>query len=209
MTLYPHLYNCRNPKSVRYQPIADRLWDGVKAVLGSEDGLRTAIQSRVEYVAQKRQAIETQLYELSRKLTNLEDERDIVVTTFRKGLYDEERLQHQLDAIEEEEQQYKSEIDSLLADMRLQSDSQTVYQQARHLIPMIRKKLDTNLSDKEKQEIIKLLVKRALLNRFGDLNIEFRVPVPSDFTSSTAPHVGLPGYRLHYGSARVPASHWT
>jgi len=190
MTLYPHLHNCRNPKSVKYQPIADRLWDGVKAVLESEGGLRTAIQSRVEYVAQKSQAIEAQLNELSRKLTNLKDEKDIVVTTFRKGFYDEERLQHQLEAIQEEEEQYKREIDSLLADMRLQGDAQTVYQQTRRLIPMMREKLDTNISDKEKQEIVKLLLKRALLNRFGDLTIEFGVPVPSSFASATSPRAG-------------------
>ena len=195
MTLYPHLHNCRNPKSVKYQPIADRLWDGVKAVLESEGGLRTAIQSRVEYVAQKSQAIEAQLNELSRKLTNLKDEKDIVVTTFRKGFYDEERLQHQLEAIEEEEQQYKREIESLLADMRLQGNAQTVYQQARHLIPIMREKLDTNLSDKEKQEIVKLLVKRAPLNRFGDLTVEFRVPVPGSFATATSPHGGLPDYK--------------
>jgi len=190
MALHPHLYNCRDPKSVGYPPIGERLWQGVRGVLESEGGLQATIQSRVEYVAQKRQAIEAQLNELSRKLTNLKDEKDIVVTTFRKGFYDEERLQHQLEAIEEEEQQYKSEIDSLLADMRLQGDAQTVYQHARHLIPTMREKLDTNLSDKEKQEIVKLLVKRALLNRFGDLTVEFRVPVPSSFASATSPHAG-------------------
>jgi len=29
MTLHPHLHNCRKPKSVKYPPIADRLWEGV------------------------------------------------------------------------------------------------------------------------------------------------------------------------------------
>jgi len=137
------------------------------------------------------------------------DEKDIVITTFRKGFYDEEQLQHQLEAIEEEEQQYEREIDSLLADVRLQGDAQTIYQQARYLIPLMRERLDTDLSDKEKQETVKLLVKRALLNRFGDLTVEFRVPTPSSFTTATSPRVVLPDYRLSSCGAGEPASHWT
>jgi hypothetical protein len=83
---------------------------------------------------------------------------------FRKNFYTEEELQRQLQAIKEDERQYKTEIDSLLADKRLHGDTQTVYEQARQLIPIMQEKLNSNLSDKEKQDIIKLLVKRALLD---------------------------------------------
>ncbi len=188
MTLHPHLYNCRNPKSVKYQPIAERLWEGVKAVLESEGGLQAAVQSRVEYVTGKREAIEGKLRELSRKIANSENEKDVVITGFRKGFYNEEELQRQLSVIKEDEQQYKTEIDSLLADLRLQGDSQTIYQQARQLIPIMRKKLNGNLSDKGKQKIIKLLVRQALLDGFGDLTIEFRMPAPDSFASATLQH---------------------
>ena len=207
MTLHPHLYNCRNPKSVKYQPIADRLWEGVRAVLESDGGLQAAIESRVEYVAGKRQVIEGKLKGLSQKIANSENEKDVVITGFRKGFYNEEELQRQLSAIKEDEQRHKAETDSLLADLRLQGDSQTIYQQARQLIPIMRERLNGKLSDKEKQQIIKLLVRRALLNGFGDLTIEFRMPVPDSFASATSPHAGLPGYRPGRGGVGEPANH--
>lgn len=209
MTLHPHLYNCRNPKSVKYQPIADRLWEGVKVVLESEGGLQAAIQSRVEYVAQKREAIEGRLSELSRKLANLKDEKDIVITGFRKGFYDDEELQRQLQAIQEDEQRYKREIDSLLADMRLQGDAQTVYQQAKQVIPMMQDKLNGGLTDKEKQEIIKILLRRALLDGRGDLTLEFRVPAPDSFAYATSPHGGSPHCSQGLGGAHGCAIGWT
>jgi len=208
MTFHPHLYNCRSPKSVKYQPVADRLWRGVRAILESNDGLKAAIQSRFQYVAQQREAIEGRLSELSHKLNNVKDEEDIVITGFRKGFYDEEGLQRQLQAIEEDEQRYEAEIDSLVADMKLQCDAQVIYQQARQLIPIMREKLNGILSDKEKQEIIKLLARRALLNGFGDLTIEFRMPAPDSFVSATSQRAGLPGHRLGRGGAGGLANRW-
>ena len=207
MTLHPHLYNCRNPKSVKYQPIANRLWQGVKGVLESEGGLQAAIQSRVEYVTEKRDAIDGRLKELSRKLDNLKDEKDIVITAFRKRLYSEEELQHQLSAIQEDEQEYKTEIDSLLADKRLQGDAESIYEQARQLIPVMQERLNSSLNEEEKWKIIKLLVKRALLDKVGNLTIEFRVPAPDSFANSTLPHAGLPGYRPGRGGVGELANH--
>ncbi len=190
MTLHSHLYNCRDPKSVLYRPIADRLWEGVKGVLESEGGLQAAIQSRIEYVTEKRGTIEGKLKELSQKSANLGKEKDIVITGFRKEFYTEEELQRQLQAIQEDEQRYKTEIASLLADMRLQGDAQAVYQQARQLIPIMQERLNSSISKEEKWKVIKLLVKQALLDRKGNLTVEFRVPTPSSFATSTLPRAG-------------------
>ena len=209
MTYHPHLYNCRNPKSIKYQPIADRLWEGVKGVLESEGGLQAAIQSRVEYVKKERQAIRGQIEELSRNLVRLKDEKDIVITGFRKGFYDENGLQRQLEAIKEDEQRYIREIDSLLADMSLQDDAQAVYQQAKRLMPIMQKRLNTNLNDSEKHEIIKLLIGRALLNSSGDLTIEFTVPSPSCFSYATSPHAGLHDYKQGPDGVDELANHWS
>lgn len=208
MTLHPHLYNCRSPKTMKYQPIADRLWDGVKEVLESEGGLQAAIQSRVEYVAQRREAIERKLKELSQKLANLEKEKDIVITGFRKEFYTEEELQRQLQAVEEDNQRYKTEIDSLLADMRLQGNAQTIYQQAKQLVPIMQERLNSSLSGKEKQDIIKLLVRRALLDSGGNLTIEFAVPAPDSFACATSLHAESPDYRPGRGGVGEPASRW-
>ena len=190
MTLHPHLFNCRKPKSVKYEPIADRLWEGVKAVLESEGSLEAAIQSRVEHVKQKGEAIKERLNKLSHELTKLKDERAIVITGFRKGFYSDEELQRQLEVIQEDEQGYKREIDSLSADLRLQDDAQSIHEQAKQLIPLMRARLDSNLADEDKQKIIKLLVRRALLSKFGDLTIELRVPAPDSFVSATSPRAG-------------------
>lgn len=188
MTLHSHLYHCREPKTLFYQPIADRLWQGVVGILESEGGLEAAIQSRIEYVKQRGETINRRLIELSRKLSSLEGERDIVITGFRKEFYNEESLQRQLSAIEDDRQRYTKEMDSLLADLRLQCDAQTVHQQAKELIPAMKAKLHNDLTDKEKYEIIKLLVKRALLDGMGNLTIEFRIPRPyMSFASATSP----------------------
>jgi len=194
---------------VKYQPIADRLWEGVKAVLESEGALQSAIQSRVEYAVKQKEAIDVRLNELSRKQTNLKNEKDIVITGYRKGFYDDAQLQHQLSLIEEEEQNYIIAIEGLLADKRLQGDTQSVYEEGRRLIPIMQEKLNNTLGEKEKWEIIKLLVKQALLNRVGDLTIELTVPAPDSFISVTSPRAALPGCRLHPGDAGAPPSRWT
>ena len=93
------------------------------------------------------------------------------------------------------------------ADTRLQGDAQTIYQQARQLIPIMQERLNSSLIDSEKQDIIKLLVRRALLDGGGNLTIEFSVPAPDSFASATSPHAGLPGYRLHPGGADALASY--
>jgi len=207
MTLHPHLYNCRNPKAVRYQPIADRLWEGVKAVLESEGGLQAAIQSRMEYVVQRRGAIEKRLKELTHKRDNLKLEQDRVISWARQEIINEQQLKLQLSAIQAQDEQHSTEIDSLLADTRLQGDAQTIYQQARQLIPIMQERLNSSLIDSEKQDIIKLLVRRALLDGGGNLTIEFSVPAPDSFAFATSLHAGLPGYRLGRGDVDEFANH--
>lgn len=208
MTLHPHLYNCREPKTVLYQPIADRLWQGVVGILESEGGLEAAIQSRIEYVKQRSETNRRRLTELSHKLSSLEGERDIVITGFRKEFYDDEALQRQLSAIEDDRQRYTKEMDSLLADLRLQGDSQTVHQQAKQLIPAMKAKLHTGLTDKEKYEIIKLLVKRALLDGMTNLTIEFKIPRPDmSFACATSPRAELPDYIPGSGGVGELANH--
>jgi site-specific DNA recombinase len=208
MTLHPHLYNCREPKTLFYQPIADRLWQGVVGILESEGGLEAAIQSRIEYVKERKETLEEQLGELAHKLSSLEGERDIVITGFRKGFYDEESLQRQLSAIHDDKAQSTKEIDSLLADLRLLEDAQTVGQKAKELIPLMKARLHNELTDKEKYEIIQLLVRRALLDGMGNLTIEFKIPRPNmSFASATSPHAGLPGYIANSSGVGGLASH--
>jgi hypothetical protein len=208
MSLHPHLYNCREPKTVLYQPIADRLWQGLVGVLESEGGLEAAINSRIEYVKQRRETNERRLSELSRRLSSLEGEQDIVITGFRKEFYDEKSLQRQLSAIEDDRQQYTKEMDSLLADLRLQGNSQTVQQQAKELIPVMKARLHNGLTDKEKYEIIHLLVRRATLDGMGNLTIEFKIPQPDrSFANATSPHAGLPGYIANSSGVGGLASH--
>jgi len=68
-------------------------------------------------------------------------------------------------------------------------------------------RLNSSLSDKEKQEVIKLLVRRALLDREGNLTIEFRVPDPDSFAYATSPRARLPGYRRGWPGAGALANH--
>jgi hypothetical protein len=79
---------------------------------------------------------------------------------------------------------------------------------ARQLIPMMQERINSSLGDKEKQEIIKLLVRRALLNRFGDLTIELRVPAPDSFATATSPRAAIPDYKLGLGNVGGLASYW-
>jgi hypothetical protein len=161
----------------------------------------------VEHVKQKGEAVKERLNKLSHELTKLKGEREIVITGFRKGFYSDEELQRQLEVIQEDEQGYKREIDSLSADLRLQGDAQSIHEQAKQLIPLMRARLDSNLADEDKQKIIKLLVRRALLSKFGDLTVELRVPAPDSFVSATSPHGGLPDYRPSPGGVGELATH--
>jgi len=149
----------------------------------------------MEYVSQQSEVIKKRLSELSHKRDNLKLEQDRVISWARQKIITEHQLKLQLSALQAEHEQYSTEVNSLLADKRLQGDTQAIYQEARQLIPIMQKRLNSNLSDKEKQEIIKLLVRRALLDGLGNMTIEFRVSAPDSFANVTSPHAGLLDYR--------------
>jgi hypothetical protein len=71
-----------------------------------------------------------------------------------------------------------AEQNRLLADLRLIGDGDEVYRQARELIPMMKARINDDLAEKDKRDIIDSLVRRALLDGSGDLTIEFKVPRP-------------------------------
>lgn len=178
MLKYPHLAPCRIPKTVRYEKVAHQLWDGIVGVIGTEAGLEAAIRSNVERVTLQRKDIEKRLRELTEKRSGLKLEQDHVITWARKGSISEEQLDRQLKAIQAEDERWAAEQDRLLADLRLLSDSEIVYQRAEHVVPGMRDRLNGELSEEEKRDIIDLLVRRALLDGDGNLTIEFKVPSP-------------------------------
>jgi site-specific DNA recombinase len=206
MTTYPHLFDCRTPKSLPETTQSERLWGAVAAVVGSESGLEIAIRSRTEYAAAERETIKRQLKELQQRHSDVKGEQDRVITGFRKGYYNEQQLDRQLRAIEAEAEQYACEEDRLLADLSLQEDADTVYRRARQLIPVMRDRLSNSLSAKERREIIGLLVRRALLDREGNMTVEFKVPTPEGAVGcSTSPHEGSPRHRPGCGHGHGPA----
>ena len=178
MIRYTYSTPCRMPKSLAYDEVAERLWRGVAEVVGSETGLEAAILASVDRVTSQRATIEDRLKELTGKRSDLKLEQDRVISWARKGNITEAQLDLQLRAIQAEDDQYTTEQDRLLSDLRLIGDSQTVYQQARQLIPTMKNRLDGELTDEEKQDVIDLLVRRALVDGAGNLTIEFKVPHP-------------------------------
>ena len=210
MTFYPHLYRCREPKSMPYRPIADRLWNGVKEVLASEASLEAAVHSKVQLVTNQREIIQRQLKELAHKRDGLKLEQDRVITWARKGGITEEQLDRQLRAIQAEDEQYAAEEDRLLADLTLDSDAKAVYEQAKLLIPIMRQRLSCELTDEEKWNLIRLLVRRTLLDKEANMTIELKIPVPEGgFGYFTSPHGGSPHCSQGLGGAHGCAIGWT
>ena len=178
MRLFPHIYHCRPNKTMTEQPLAHRLWEAVAGVVGSEAGLEAAIRSRVEYVAKERDEIEKRRRELGNKRADLKLEQDRVISWARKGHISEDQLNRQLRAIQAEDEQYATEEDGLSADLRLQEDAETVYQLATQLIPGMRDRLNNGLAENEKRDLIRLLIRRAVIDKDGNMTIELRVPAP-------------------------------
>jgi hypothetical protein len=148
-------------------------------VIGSEAGLETAVRSRAGLVAREREALEERLKEVSKKRKDLKLERDRVVTWARKGTITEKELDIQLRAIQAEDEQDAADEDRLLGDLSLQGDAEAVYQQAQHLIPLMKDRMHRELTDGDKQELVRLLVRRALIDREGNMTIELKVPAPA------------------------------
>jgi hypothetical protein len=178
MMKYPQSTPCRLPKSVDYEKVARQLWQGIARVVSSEEGLEAAVLANASRVKGQRVTIEQRLKELASKRTNLELEQDRVISWARKGNITEEQLERQIKAISAESEQYSAEQNRLLADLRLIGDGDEVYRQARELIPMMKARINDDLAEKDKRDIIDSLVRRALLNGSGDLTIEFKVPRP-------------------------------
>jgi site-specific DNA recombinase len=178
MMKYPQSTPCRLPKSVDYEKVARQLWQGIVRVVSSEEGLEAAVLANASRVKGQRVTIEQRLKELASKRTNLELEQDRVISWARKGSITEEQLERQIKAISAESEQYSAEQNRLLADLRLIGDGDEVYRQARELIPMMKARINDDLAEKDKRDIIDSLVRRALLDGSGDLTIEFKVPRP-------------------------------
>ena len=71
----------------------------------------------------------------------------------------------------------------------------------------MQERLNSSISEEEKWKVIKLLVKQALLDRKGNLTVEFRVPTPSSFATSTLLRAKPPDYTKDSGSAGDIANH--
>lgn len=210
MRMYPHLFNCRQPKTMPEHRLGERLWEGVAGVLGSEEALETAVLSRAKQVATEREPIERRLKQLTKTRNDLKLEQERVITGFRKGFYSEKQLNRQLRAIRAEDEQYAAEEDRLLADLKLHGDAQAVYQEARQLIPSMRERLNDRLRAEEKRDIIKLLIRRALIDKDGNMTIGLKVPVPErGFGYATSPHGGSPHCSQGLGDAHGCAIGWT
>jgi site-specific DNA recombinase len=178
MVRYPNSTPCRLPKSVEYDTVAEQLWQGIVQVLGSEEGLEAAVMANVNRVKGQKEAIERRLKELTAKRAGLEEEKDRVISFARKGLISEEQLDRQLKAISTEDEDYVAEQNRLLADLRLIGNGDEVYQQAREIIPALKERINSDLSEEEKLEVVDSLVRKARLDGAGDLTIEFRLLRP-------------------------------
>ncbi len=178
MLRYPQSTPCRLPKTVDYDKVANQLWRGIVQVVGSEEGLEAAVMANASRVKGQKEIIEQRLKEVTAKRANLEAEQHRVISWARKGSITEEQLEHQLAEISAENEQYAAEQNRLLADLRLIGSGDEVYQQARKFVPMMRARINDHLSEKDRQEIVDSLVRRARLDGSGNLTIEFKVPRP-------------------------------
>lgn len=179
MIRYPQSKPCRLPKSVEYRKIAEQLWKGIIQVVSSEEGLAATVSANATRVKGQKARIERRLKELTAKRANLQAEQDKVIVWARKGSISEEQLERQLNSINTESQEYSTEQNRLLADLRLIGDGEEVYRQAKEFIPLMQARINRPLSEEEKLEIVDSLVKRALLDGAGDMTIELKVPPPA------------------------------
>ena len=137
MIRYPQSKPCRLPKSVEYRKIAEQLWKGIIKVVGSEEGLAATVFANINRVKGQKARIEKRLKELTAKRASLQAEQDKVIVWARKGSISEEQLERQLNSINTESQEFSTEQNRLLADLRLVRDGEEVYRQAKEFIPLM------------------------------------------------------------------------
>ena len=178
MIRYPHSTPCRLPKSVDYEIVADQLWRGIVKVVGSEEGLEAAVLANTNRVKGQKETIEQRLKEVTAKRAHFSAEQDRVISWARKAFINEEQLERQIKDIANEDKEYAAEQNRLLADLRLIGNGDEVYQQAREYIPIIKARVNDQITEPDKLEIIDSLVRRARLDGSGDLSIEFKTPRP-------------------------------
>ncbi len=178
MMRYPHTIPCRLPKTVDYEKVASQLWHGIVQVVGSEEGLEAAVVSNVKRVKGQKDSIEQRLKEVTAKRANLATEQDTVISWARKRLISEEQMERQVRTMTDEDLECTAEQNRLLADLRLIGNGDEVYQQARQIIPMMKARINDNVTEQDKLEIVNTLVRRARLDGAGNLSIEFKTPRP-------------------------------
>lgn len=154
---YQHTYGtkCDNV-NIPADLIEQQVWEECKYILLHYEEIANKYTSKHEY--NNEETDESELEKLKTALQNKNNEKNNILSLFRKGIIDEEDLEEQLKDIKKEEKTLKGLINILSEKVKSFTENKDAAEITKNKIDYFRNRLD-NLSYEEKREIVKLLIK--------------------------------------------------
>jgi site-specific DNA recombinase len=192
---YRHLKGavCDNPP-IRQDHLDEVVWDELLRLLEDPDLIQAELDRRIE-AARNADPLQRRQENLRREQNRLTKNMDRLLTAYQEGLMSLDQLRGRMPELRKQEQAVQTELQSL----QTAADDETKYLRLVQTLGDFRARLHANastLSVKDRQTILRLLVKEVLVDR-DTLTIRHSIPMPDP--GPTTSGGGPPGHESPTG----------
>lgn len=187
---YAGLYeDCKPLIHINADKIEQVVWDELDKLLGSPEMLGAGVRDRLAIVEEWVNEAKSRAGVLKKKLENLDQERQTVITWARTGKITEKDLALQLSEIEERQEAYQEDYERALEiqarkaeDFDAQRFAVEFCQKVSHKLQWLSSEPLTEEKLKQRRELAKILLRRVWINNKGEIRMEGRIPqLETDF----------------------------
>lgn len=181
---YAGLYeDCKPLVHINADKIEQVVWGELDKLLGSPEMLGAGVRDRLAIVEERVNEAKSRAGVLKKKLENLDQERQTVITWARTGKITEKDLALQLSEIEERQEAYQEDYERVLEiqarkaeDFDAQRFAVEFCQKISHKLEWLSSEPLTEEKLKQRWELAKILLRRVWIDNKGGIRIEGRIP---------------------------------
>lgn len=198
-------HRCRS-KSIRGDHLEEQVWADVEAFLRDPKPILEQLHARLESDASGSDQIRKQVNRLEGLLSQKADERNRVVSLFRRGRLNETDLDNQMDEIGREEVALEAQLADLRSRITGADSVGTTVSSAQTLLAKLRKRLDEPISWELKRQLIEVLIDGVRVDTVEECGVkQSRITVTYRFSQpDQAMPVVLPQPYSSRSAVRIP-----
>jgi site-specific DNA recombinase len=148
------------PSSAVSGEIESLVWSDIDGFLRNPGDVIRELVNQVHQHDDEADDIRLRVTALAREVGDLSAQRDLVIGLYRRGRIDAEALERQLDQIDADEVQLRTDLGKMEARAQAAGEKTTRLRTAEELLQELHKRLDEPLSWERKRHLVELLVDR-------------------------------------------------